>query len=178
MKNKNKAHFTVVYIFCFLFVIVKYIHRTGQMASTMRKILLVQSVTKKKKKKSCPIIDELIVLLIKRIHQPTVTFKLCEAFITLWRSNGDTIKSSSQERPPQFPSPANNKPSTQFLNLWFFPCIIEVYYHPEVRNCLSILITRTHPFVIIQLLLSQKKERKKEAVIQLKQSVKPRKQTL
>lgn len=93
------------------------------MASTMRKILLVQSVTKtkekeNKKEKSCSTIDELIVLLI---HQPTVTFKLREAFITLRKSNGGgvTIKSSIQDRPPRFPSPENNKLSIQFVNLLF-----------------------------------------------------------
>lgn len=68
----------------------------------------------------------------------------------------------NQERPPQFPSPANNKPSTQFVFLWFFSCIIEVYYHSEIRNCLSIPFTHSHPSIIIQLLQSQKKRRKKK----------------
>lgn len=59
------------------------------MASTMRKNLAgAVSPKKQTKKKAVPPIDELIVLLIKWIHQPTVTFKLREAFITLWRSNG------------------------------------------------------------------------------------------
>lgn len=45
----------------------------------------------------------------------------------------------------------------------FFSCVIEVYYHPEIRNCLSTPLTHTlHPFIIIQLLLSKKKIKEKK----------------
>lgn len=47
-KNRNEAHFTVYFLFLFFVVLfVKYIHKTRQMASIMRRIVLVQSVTKK-----------------------------------------------------------------------------------------------------------------------------------
>lgn len=145
-KNKKTKHISQQYIFLvsFLLSFVKYIHRTRQMASIMMKILLVQSVTKIAVP---PLMSQLTVLLIKWIHQPTVTFKLREAFITLWRSNGSQSKSSIQDTPPQLPSPANKK-NLPWL-LWFFSCIIEVYYHPEVQNRLSMPVTHTNPSIIM-----------------------------
>lgn len=137
IRGQKKTHFTVVYIFCLLFVVfVKYIHRTRQMASIMRKILLVQSVTERK---SCSTIDEIFVLLIKQMHQLTVTFKLREAFITL--CNGSQSRVRFQIDLHSSPSPANNKPSTQFVTLWVFSCII---VYPEIRNCLSTPTLYTH----------------------------------
>lgn len=47
-------------------------------------------------------------------------------------------------------------------------------YHPEIRNCLSIPFTHTHPLIIHSTASVTKKEKKKkEAVTQLEQSIQP-----
>lgn len=54
MKNRNEAHFTVVYVFLsFLSLFVKYRHRTRQIAST-RGGNLAGAVSHKKKKEAVP----------------------------------------------------------------------------------------------------------------------------
>lgn len=131
-------------------------------------ILLVQSVTKKAVSSSkCS---------MSQILQPTVTFKLREAFIMWWRRKGVTIKEFHLEQTSTVPFTRIEETFSHSLllsNLSLYR--INVCYHPEIRNCLSIPLTHARPFIIIQLLLSQNKNKKKEAVIQLQLLVQPEK---
>lgn len=168
MKNRNEAHFTVVYN-CVSIFVVKYIHRRQKIVSAVGEegILLVQSITKTVSSSKCS---------MNQILQPTVTFKLREAFIMSWRRKGVTIKEFHLKQTSTLPFTRIEETFSHSLLLSSLSLYrINVCYRPEIRNWLSMPLTHARPFIIIQLLLSQKQKEKKEAVIQLQLLVQPEK---
>lgn len=167
MKNRNEAHFTVVYN-CVSVFVVKYIHRR-QKKSFCSRGGLAGAIRHKKKAVSSSKCS------MNQILQPTVTFKLREAFIMWWRCKGVTIKEFHLEQTSTLPFTRIEETFSHSLLLSSLSLYrINVCYHPEIRNCLSIPLTHARPFIIIQLLLSQK-QKKEEAVIQLQLLVQPEK---
>lgn len=157
MKNRNEAHFTVVYN-CVSIFVVKYIHRRQKKCFCSRGwgVLLVQSVTKKAVSSSKSSMNQIL--------QPTVTFKLREAFIMWWRRKGVTIKEFHLEQTSTLPFTRIEETFSHSLLLSSLSLYrINVCYHPEIRNCLSIPLTHARPFIIIQLLLSQKQKEEKRS---------------
>lgn len=97
MKNRNEAHFTVVYN-CVSVFVIKYIHR--------RQKMFLQwgpggscwcNPSQKKKAVSSSKCS------MNQILQPTVTFKLREVFIMWWRRKGVTIKEFHLEQTSTHP---------------------------------------------------------------------------
>lgn len=156
MKNRNEAHFTVVYN-CVSIFVVKYIHRRQKIVSAVGDGGDLAGAIHHKKTVSSSKCS------MNQILQPTVTFKLREAFIMSWRRKGVTIKEFHLKQTSTLPFTRIEETFSHSLLLSSLSLYrINVCYRPEIRNWLSMPLTHARPFIIIQLLLSQKQKEKKK----------------